>query len=143
MKIAIVKYNAGNVQSVINALKRFGLEPIVSDSGDELSSADKVIFPGVGEASSAMAYLRSKNLDTAIKSLTQPVLAICLGMQLLGKYSDENDTRCLGIVPFEVRKFPADRMKVPHIGWNSISSLRSALFEDIVHDPRVYFVHSY
>jgi len=143
MKIAIVKYNAGNVQSVIIALKRSGIEPIVTDSGDELSSADKVIFPGVGEASSAMNYLRSKNLDAAIKSLTQPVLAICLGMQLLGKYSDENDTQCLRIVPFEVKRFPADRMKVPHIGWNNISSLRSALFENVAEDSRVYFVHSY
>lgn len=143
MKIAIVKYNAGNVRSVINALKRFGVEPIVTDSGDELSGADKVIFPGVGEASSAMNYLRSKNLDAAIKSLKQPVLAVCLGMQLLCKYSDENDTQCLGIVPFEVRRFPADEMKVPHVGWNNISSLRSALFEYITEDSRVYFVHSY
>jgi glutamine amidotransferase len=143
MKIAIVKYNAGNIQSVINAVRRFGLEPIVTDRTDELTSADKIIFPGVGEASSAMDYLRSKNLDTAIKSLTQPVLAICLGMQLLCKYSDENNTECLGVLPYRVQRFSTDGIKVPQIGWNNILSLKSSLFNDVTEDSRVYFVHSY
>src|SRR5215468_348453 len=143
MKIAIVKYNAGNIQSVINALRRFGLEPIVTDRCDELASADKVIFPGVGEASSAMNYLRSKNLDTAIKSLTQPVLAICLGMQLLCKHSDENDSECLGILPYRAQRFPTNGIKVPHVGWNNILSLKSSLFDGVAEDSRTYFVHSY
>ena len=144
MKIAIVKYNAGNVQSVINAIRRFGIEPIVTGLGDELASADRVIFPGVGEASSAMDYLRTKNLDEAIKSLGQPVLAICLGMQLLCKRSDENDTECLGVLPHNVKMLLANgEIKVPHMGWNNISSLSSPLFHNIAEDSRVYFVHSY
>jgi glutamine amidotransferase len=143
MKIAIVKYNAGNIQSVINAVRRFGHEPMATDRGNELQGADKVIFPGVGEASSAMAYLRSKNLDVAIRSLKQPVLAICLGMQLLCKHSDENDTECLGILPYGVHGFPSDGIKVPHTGWNNISSLKSVLFANVAENSRVYFVHSY
>ncbi|HYJ91840.1 MAG TPA: imidazole glycerol phosphate synthase subunit HisH [Pyrinomonadaceae bacterium] len=143
MKVAIVKYNAGNIQSVTNAVRRFGLDPVITDSGEELKSADKVIFPGVGEASSAMDYLRSKNLDTAIKSLTRPVLAVCLGMQLLCKYSDENEAECLGILPYKVQRFPANRLKIPHMGWNNISSLKSSLFENVADDSRMYFVHSY
>lgn len=143
MKIAIVKYDAGNVQSVVNAIGRLGVETIVSDEGDELASADKIIFPGVGEASTAMKYLRSKMLDTAIVSLTQPVLAICLGMQLLGGYSEENETECLGIAPFDVKRFSSAGLKVPHVGWNNISSLRSPLFKNIAEDSRMYFVHSY
>src|SRR5262245_6105005 len=119
MKIAIVKYNAGNIRSVVNSIRRFGIEPAVTDRGAELLSADKVIFPGVGEASSAMEYLHSKKLDEAIRCLTQPVLAICLGMQLLGNHSDENETACLGIAPFEVKRFPGDGLKVPHVGWNN------------------------
>lgn len=143
MKIAIVKYNASNVNSVINAVKRFGLEPAVTDIGNDLESADKVIFPGVGEASSAMDYLRSKSLDVVIRNLTQPVLAICLGMQLLCKYSDENETDCLGILPHRVTRFPTAGIKVPHVGWNTISTLKSPLFENVAEDSSVYFVHSY
>jgi len=143
MNVAIVKYNAGNIRSVINSVRRFGIEPVVTDRGDELASADRVIFPGVGEASSAMEYLRSKKLDTAIRSLSQPVLAICLGMQLLGTYSDENETSCLAIAPFEVKRFRVDGLKVPHVGWNNILALHSPLFAGVAENSRMYFVHSY
>ncbi|MEO6588551.1 MAG: imidazole glycerol phosphate synthase subunit HisH, partial [Pyrinomonadaceae bacterium] len=119
MRIAIVKYNAGNVESVKNALNRLNIEPILTDDADELKSADRVIFPGVGEASSAMRFLREKRLDETIKNLTQPVLGICLGMQLLCDYSEENDTRCLGILPYKVRKFESKDLKIPQMGWNN------------------------
>ena len=143
MQIAIVKYNAGNVESVKNALNRLGIEPILTDDAETLQTADKIIFPGVGEASSAMKYLREKKLDAAIKSLTQPVLGICLGMQLLCEFSDENDTKCLGILPFRVRRFASENLKVPHIGWNNIFSLQSELFEGVAEKSYVYFVHGY
>ncbi len=143
MQIAIVKYNAGNVESVKNALNRLGIEPILTDDAEVLKSADKVIFPGVGEASSAMNYLRERNLDTAIKSLAQPVLGICLGMQLLCESSDENDTQCLGILPYRVRKFASDTLKIPQMGWNNIFNLQSGLFAGIDENSYVYFVHSY
>jgi len=143
MQIAIVKYNAGNVESVKNALNRLGIEPILTDDAEVLKSADKVIFPGVGEASSAMNYLRERNLDTAIKSLAQPVLGICLGMQLLCESSDENDTECLGILPYRVRKFTSDTLKIPQMGWNNIFDLQSGLFAGIDENSYVYFVHSY
>lgn len=143
MKVAIVKYNAGNIASVKNALSRLGIEPTVTDDADVLRTADKVIFPGVGEASSAMKYLRERNLDTAIKSLKQPVLAICLGMQLLCEASEENDAECLGILPCKVRRFSTPELKVPQIGWNNISDLRSPIFRDIAEGSRVYFVHGY
>lgn len=143
MKLAVVKYDAGNVRSVVNSLGRLGIEPIVTDDANELISADKVIFPGVGEASSAMRYLSDRNLDEAVKSLTQPVLAICLGMQLLCAFSEENDTECLGVLPHRVCRFPNGELKVPQIGWNNISNFNSPLFEGIAEDSRVYFVHSY
>jgi glutamine amidotransferase len=143
MKVAIVKYNAGNIQSVINAVRRCGIDPLVTDAGESLRAADKVIFPGVGEASSAMEYLRSKELDSAVASLTQPTLAICLGMQLLCKSSEENEATCLGVVPYRVRRFPAGVLKVPQVGWNTISSLKSSLFTNIDEDAHVYFVHGY
>ena len=143
MRIAIVKYNAGNVESVKNALYRLGAEPILSDDAEELRQAERVIFPGVGEASSAMNYLREKNLDKTIKNLTQPVLGVCLGMQLLGDFSDENETKCLGIVPFRVRKFDEKKEKVPHVGWNQINDLKSNLFKNVAENSFVYFVHSY
>ncbi|CAN5862958.1 imidazole glycerol phosphate synthase subunit HisH [soil metagenome] len=143
MKIAIVKYNAGNVESVKNALNRLNIEPVLTDDADVLSSADKVIFPGVGEASSAMRFLREKNLDAAIKNLTQPVLGICLGMQLLCDYSDENETECLGILPYKVRKFESENLKIPQMGWNTITDLKTDLFTGIEENSHVYFVHSF
>ncbi|MDQ3220508.1 MAG: imidazole glycerol phosphate synthase subunit HisH [Acidobacteriota bacterium] len=143
MRVAIVKYNAGNTVSVSNALQRLGVEPVVTDLPDELQAADKVIFPGVGEASTAMAYLRERGLDKVITSLTQPVLGICLGMQLMCSYSEENETECLGILPYRVRRFESDKLKVPHTGWNRISDLRSKLFEGVAEGAYVYFVHGY
>jgi len=143
MKVAIVKYNAGNTGSVANALRRHGVEPAITDAPDELFSADKVIFPGVGEASSAMRHLREKKLDTVIPALKQPVLAVCLGMQLLCSRSEENSTTCLGILPCTVRPFPDNGLKVPQIGWNNISELRSPLFQEVANGSWVYFVHGY
>ena len=143
MNIAIVKYNAGNVESVKNALNRFGIEPILTDDAETLQNADKVIFPGVGEASTAMNYLRAKRLDVVIKSLEQPVLGVCLGMQLLCSHSDENNTTCLGILPYIVRKFVSDTVKVPQIGWNNIFNLESKIFNGIEEHSFVYFVHSF
>ena len=143
MKIAIVKYNAGNVESVKNALNRLGIEPVLTDEAEILQSADKVIFPGVGEASSAMSFLREKNLDSVIKSLKQPVLGICLGMQLLCDFSEENDTSCLGILPYRVRRFETDKLKIPQIGWNNIFDLKSGLFKGVEEKSYAYFVHSF
>ncbi|HEX8266865.1 MAG TPA: imidazole glycerol phosphate synthase subunit HisH [Pyrinomonadaceae bacterium] len=143
MKIAIVKYNAGNVESVKNALHRLGVEPVLTDSATELQTADKVIFPGVGEASTAMRYLREKGLDAVMKNLRQPVLGVCLGMQLLGEFSEENETQCLGIIPFRVKKFESEKEKVPHVGWNQIGNVQSKLFEGVPESSFVYFVHSY
>lgn len=143
MKIAVVKYNAGNVESVKNALHRLGSEPILTDDAETLNSADKVIFPGVGEASSAMRYLRERGLDSAIKNLTQPVLGVCLGMQLLCGFSEENATGCLGILPYRVRKFESDELKIPQIGWNNIFDLKSELFKGVKENSYVYFVHSF
>jgi len=143
MKVVIIKYNAGNIRSVLFALERIGVEAIVTDNHDEIRAADKVIFPGVGEASSAMAYLKSKGLDTLIKSLKQPVLGICLGMQLMCSHSEENDTECLGIFDQKVRLFPSSGLKVPQIGWNNISQLKTNLMADVPENAYMYFVHSY
>ena len=143
MKVAIVKYNAGNVRSVENALKRLGINPILTDEAEVLETADKIIFPGVGEASSAMRYLRAKRLDETIKNLRQPVLGICLGMQLLCDFSEENETECLGILPYRVRKFDSETLKIPHVGWNTIFNLNSRLFDGINEEEFVYFVHSF
>ena len=145
MKLAIIKYNAGNIQSVITALERLGVQGEVTDDAEAIKSADKVIFPGVGEASSAMNSLRQKNLDRVIKDLKQPVLGICVGMQLLCEHSEENDTTCLGIVPVKVRKFQTDcqAIKIPQIGWNTIYDLRSDLFNGINENSYIYNVHSY
>lgn len=143
MKVAIVKYNAGNTVSVANALKRLGVEAIVTDSPDELRSAERIIFPGVGEASTAMRYLRDRQLDTLIPSLKQPVLGICLGMQLMCAYSDENNATCLNIFPHRVRRFESDELKVPHTGWNRIEDLKSPLFAGLSDGEYVYFVHGY
>lgn len=146
MKIVIIKYNAGNIQSVKFALNRLGIEPIVSDNVNDILSADKVIFPGVGEASSAMNYLKEKQLDQVIKQLKQPVLGICLGMQLLCKHSEEGDTNCIGIFDAEIKKFNFgnnSELKVPQIGWNKIFNLKSDLFKGIKEKDYMYFVHGY
>ena len=140
--IAIIDYNAGNISSVKNALIRLGYESQVTDNPEIIQSADKVIFPGVGEASSAMAYLIEKGLDKTIKSLKQPVLGICLGMQLMCKYSEEGNTICLGIFNTEVKRFPKNEM-VPHMGWNSFESNGSSLLQGLEKESDVYFVHSY
>jgi glutamine amidotransferase len=142
MKIAIIRYNAGNTQSVIYALNRLGIEPIVTDKPEELNSCDKIIFPGVGEASTAMQYLAERGLDKLIPSFKQPLLGICLGLQLMCDYSEENDTKCLGIFPMKVKRFPAGD-KVPQIGWNSIHDLKNPLFKGLKENDFVYFVHSY
>jgi len=145
MRVAIVKYNAGNIKSVIYALNRLGVNPILTDDEEELRSADKVIFPGVGEASSAMRYLKEAGLDKILPTLTQPFLGICIGQQLMCKHSEEGDIAGLGIFPLEVKKFNENEgQKVPHMGWNKLANTNSVLFEDI--DPEhayVYYVHSY
>jgi len=143
MKVVIIKYNAGNIRSVLFALERLGVNALVTDDPDEIRSADRVIFPGVGEASSAMKYLREKGLDTLIRSLTQPVLGICLGMQLMCSHSEENDTTCLGIFDEKVKLFPLDGFKIPQIGWNNITQLKSDIFLGIDEKAYMYFVHSY
>ena len=140
--IAILKYNAGNILSVSNALNRLGYENKVTDDLKEILSAEKIIIPGVGEASSAMKYLRSGGLDKVIASLTQPVLGICLGLQLMCKFSDEGKTECLGIFESVVRKFPP-LDKVPHMGWNNCISLKGRIFKEVTQEEDVYFVHSY
>ena len=161
MKIVIVKYNAGNIQSVLYALERIGVAAIVTDDHDEIRSADKVIFPGVGEASTAMQYLKQRNLDSLIKSLTQPVFGICLGMQLMCAHSEENDTPCLGIFEEQVKRFNTNGqmegsnnrstpeqegkavLKIPQIGWNTISHLSTDLFRQVSEEAYIYLVHSY
>jgi len=145
LKIAIIKYNAGNIRSVLYALERINHTALVTDNADEIKNADKVIFPGVGEASTAMNYLKDRKLDKLICSLTQPVLGICLGMQLMCKYSEENDTECLGIFDETVRKFKVEslKLKVPQIGWNSIYDLKTDLFKKVTENSYCYFVHGY
>ncbi len=143
MKVAIVKYNAGNVQSLTFALNRLGVEPILSDDPEFLKSADKVIFPGQGEASSAMRSLKEKGLDEVLKSLKQPFLGVCLGMQLMCESSEENDTECLGIIPQKVLRFDSSDVKVPHMGWNDIHQLKSPIMNGISEGDYLYFVHSY
>jgi glutamine amidotransferase len=140
--IAIIKYNAGNITSVQNALSRIGYESIVTDDQESILKADKVIFPGVGEASSAMKYLRERGLDEVIKSIEQPMLGICLGLQLMCNYSEEGGTDCLGIFDAEVKQFPP-KDKVPHMGWNNFSSVGGDLFNHIESKSDVYFVHGY
>lgn len=146
MKLVIVKYNAGNIQSVLYALERIGVEALVTDDHNQIQGADKVIFPGVGEASSAMRYLKERGLDVVLKNLQQPVLGICLGMQLMCKYSEENDTPCLNIFPEEVKLFrpaAAQKLKVPQIGWNTITELKTPLFNGLAENSYCYFVHGY
>ncbi len=148
MKVVIIKYNAGNIRSVSYALKRLGVEAEITADKEAILSADKVIFPGVGEASTTMAYLKNEGLDKLIPSLKQPTLGICLGLQLMCKHSEESDTDCLGIFDTNVKRFvpPAGKefeLKVPHMGWNTIHDLKSPLFSSMPEDKFVYFVHSY
>ncbi|MFA0963083.1 imidazole glycerol phosphate synthase subunit HisH [Roseivirga sp. BDSF3-8] len=142
MNVAILKYNAGNVQSVIYALQRLGVDPVLTDDRETLLKADKVIFPGQGEASNAMRYLRERELDKLLLEMTQPVLGICIGQQLMCRHSEEGNTDCLGIFDLAVKKFPP-REKVPHMGWNRLDNLKGPLFERLPEDPFVYYVHSY
>jgi imidazole glycerol phosphate synthase, glutamine amidotransferase subunit len=145
MSIAIIKYNAGNIQSVLYALQRLGVEATVTSDHNEIRKASKVIFPGVGNAGSAMASLKETGLDGLIKKLTQPVLGICVGMQLLCSHSEENDTTGLGIIDLPVKKFMPqnNHFKVPHMGWNTINNYSSSLLENVHPNAYVYYVHSY
>lgn len=142
MKISIIDYGAGNVQSVLFSLERLGYKGILSHNPEEIAAADKVIFPGVGEASSAMKQLKANNLDSLIPNLKQPVLGICLGMQLMCNYSEEGNTKCLGIFEDDVKRF-SNKVKVPQVGWNTIYDLKSNLFKGISEDNYMYLVHSY
>jgi imidazole glycerol-phosphate synthase subunit HisH len=151
MKIAIINYDAGNIRSVIFALERLGVQPILTADADIIRSADKVIFPGQGEASSAMRSLRERNLDKLIPELKQPFLGVCVGMQLLCAHSEENDTPCLGVIPQKVLKFPTEKgIKVPQVGWNrlnivppSLNNNKSTIINNQFQDEWFYFVHSY
>lgn len=145
MKVAVVKYNAGNIQSVMNALRRVGVDPVLTDNPVELRKADRVIFPGQGEASHAMEYLQTRGLDQVIKSLTQPVLGICIGQQLMCEHSEEGNVDCLGIFPAQVLRFHPQKheQKVPHMGWNQLENVQDPLLEGICEGAFVYFVHSF
>ena len=145
MKVAVVKYNAGNIQSVMNALRRVGVDPVLTDNPVELRKADRVIFPGQGEASHAMEYLQTHGLDQVIKSLTQPVLGICIGQQLMCEHSEEGNVDCLGIFPAQVLRFHPQKheQKVPHMGWNQLENVQDPLLEGINEGAFVYFVHSF
>ena len=142
MKVVIIKYNAGNVQSLEFALNRLGIDPLVTDDHEEIQQADKIIFPGQGEAHSAMNYLKDKKLDRVLTQLRQPVLGICLGMQLMCSHTEENDTTCLGIMDVKVKRFEGS-FKIPHMGWNNIMQLSGVLFAEIKEQDYLYFVHSY
>jgi glutamine amidotransferase len=151
MNVAIVKYNAGNIYSVVNALKRLGVEPLLTDDAEQLRSADRVIFPGQGEARGAMEYLRERRLDEVIRQLRQPVLGICIGQQLLCRHSEEGDVDCIGVFDADVRRFRPEKHedKVPCMGWNALNTRnkmddgRDTLFQGLDANPYVYFVHSY
>jgi glutamine amidotransferase len=145
MDTVIIQYNAGNIQSVLYALERIGVTAQVTDDPEKILAADKVIFPGVGEASTAMQYLKERQLDVLIKVLKQPVLGICLGMQLMCAYSEENNTECLGIFNEQVKQFKPDNIsiKVPQMGWNTITHLQSNLFKGLDENSYAYFVHGY
>lgn len=140
-----MKYNAGNIYSVVNALRRLGVEPVLTDDAAVLAAAGHVIFPGQGEAASAMAYLRARGLDSVIRGLRQPVLGICIGQQLLCSHSEEGDVDCLGVFDAPVKRFVPERheQKVPAMGWNRISGLKTALFSGLRPEEYVYFIHSY
>jgi imidazole glycerol-phosphate synthase subunit HisH len=147
MKIAVIKYNAGNVQSVLYALERLGADAVLTDDPEQIHAADKVIFPGQGEASSAMTYLKARQLDQVIKDIKQPFLGVCLGLQLLCEHSEENDTECLGIFPVKVKRFipeNSQEFKVPHVGWNELENLAdNVLLKDLPEPKFLYYVHSY
>ena len=147
MKVVLIKYNAGNVQSVLYALERLGVEAELTDEVEKIRAADRVIFPGQGEASSAMAYLKERNLDQVIREIKQPFLGVCLGLQLLCTHSEENDTDCLGIFPVKVKRFipsASEQEKVPHVGWNSLENLvKNPLLKDLPDSKFMYYVHSY
>jgi len=148
MKVVIIKYNAGNIRSVDFALQRLGVSALITDDHDEIRSADRVIFPGVGEASTTMNYLIANHLDKLICDLKQPLLGVCLGLQLMCTHSEEGDTTCLGIFPEKVRKFEvlasdSVSLKIPHMGWNSVTRLKTPLFTGISEEDYFYFVHSF
>ena len=145
MKVAVVKYNAGNIRSVDYALKRLGVEAVITADKEELQSADKVIFPGVGEAGTTMNHLKATGLDELIKNLRQPVFGICLGMQLMCRHSEEGEVDCLNIFDVDVKRFVPQKHedKVPHMGWNTIGKTNSKLFEGFTEEEFVYFVHSF
>ena len=145
MKVAIIKYNAGNIHSVDCALRRLGVEAVITADKELLRTADKVIFPGVGEAETTMDHLKATGMDELIKSLRQPVLGICLGMQLMCRYSEEGEADCLGIFDVPVKRFVSQRQedKVPHMGWNTIEQTNSELFKGFTREEFVYFVHSF
>lgn len=148
MKVVIIRYNAGNIESVSNALERLGIKAEITADPIKIKEADKVIFPGVGEASSTMAYLRREGLDLLIPSLTQPVLGICLGLQLMCSHSEEGDTSCLGIFSEKVKRFAPPKgsehiLKVPHMGWNAVYQLQGPIFEGLMDGEYTYFVHSF
>lgn len=145
MGIVIIKYNAGNIFSVDSAMKRLNVDAVVTDDIELIRKADKVIFPGVGEASTTMKYLRETGLDNIIKDLKQPVLGICLGMQLMCKHSEEGDADCLDIFDVDVKRFISQKHedKIPHMGWNTITDVKNPLFDTSLEDQYVYFVHSY
>ena len=145
MNIAIVKYNAGNIYSVVNALRRMGIEPLLTDDAEQLRKADRVLFPGQGHAGEAMDYLRARGLDKVIRELKQPVFGICVGQQLLCKYSEEGDTDCIGIFDAEVKRFQPQRHedKVPCMGWNQLYDINSPLYKGLNDGDYVYFVHSF
>jgi len=146
MNVVIVKYNAGNIYSVVNSLRRLGVEPLLTDEAEKIKTADRVIFPGQGEASKVMAYLRQHRLDATVRGLRQPVLGICIGQQLLCRHSEEGNTDCIGVFDVDVKRFCPERHedKVPAMGWNVLRDMNSPLFNNIELDnPFVYFVHSY
>lgn len=145
MDVAIVKYNAGNIYSVVNALRRLGIDPLLTDDAEQLRKADRVLFPGQGEARGAMDYLKARRLDEVIRDLKQPVFGICVGQQLLCKHSEEGDVDCIGVFDAEVKRFQPQRHedKVPCMGWNVIEKRDNKLFGGLGEHPYVYFVHSY
>lgn len=143
MKVSIIKYNGGNIQSVIFALNRIGIEPIVTDSVEELLASDKIIFPGVGEASTCMQSLKTSNLDVLIPKLTQPVLGICVGLQLMCNHSEESNTKGMGIFDVNVKKFVSNDLKIPQMGWNTVFDLQTPLFKSVPNNSYIYYVHSF